>query len=80
MGLTKNKELRTANSIIDYIFRWLELQFSKKEHSESEEPIGMPVAAVSPLDAPICDNCGQLCVRVGTCYLCYGCGTSGGCS
>ena len=80
MGYTKNPELRTANSIIDYIFRWLELQFSERNISTPEEPIGTPVAVISPLDAPICDNCGQLCVRVGTCYLCYGCGTSGGCS
>ena len=80
MGYTKNPELRTANSIIDYIFRWLELQFSERNISTPEGPIGTPVAVISPLDAPICDNCGQLCVRVGTCYLCYGCGTSGGCS
>jgi len=31
-------------------------------------------------DAPICDNCGAITVRAGSCYLCYNCGQSQGCS
>lgn len=31
-------------------------------------------------DAPACDNCGAITVRAGTCYLCYNCGQSQGCS
>ncbi len=31
-------------------------------------------------DAPPCDNCGALTVRCGTCYRCYNCGNSMGCS
>ncbi|MFO0790659.1 MAG: vitamin B12-dependent ribonucleotide reductase [Pirellulales bacterium] len=31
-------------------------------------------------DAPACDNCGQITVRAGNCYLCYNCGSSMGCS
>lgn len=31
-------------------------------------------------DAPVCDNCGAICVRNGSCYLCYNCGQSMGCS
>jgi len=31
-------------------------------------------------DAPPCDVCGSICVRNGTCYRCYNCGNSMGCS
>ena len=31
-------------------------------------------------DAPSCDNCGNLTVRNGNCYLCHNCGNSMGCS
>jgi len=31
-------------------------------------------------DAPVCDICGSITVRNGTCYKCYNCGNSMGCS
>lgn len=31
-------------------------------------------------DAPVCDICGSITVRNGTCYRCYNCGNSMGCS
>jgi len=31
-------------------------------------------------DAPACDVCGSITVRNGTCYKCYNCGNSMGCS
>ena len=31
-------------------------------------------------DAPACDVCGSITVRNGTCYRCYNCGNSMGCS
>jgi ribonucleoside-diphosphate reductase alpha chain len=31
-------------------------------------------------DAPACDQCGALTVRCGTCYRCFNCGNSMGCS
>jgi len=31
-------------------------------------------------DAPSCDNCGNITVRNGNCYLCHNCGNSMGCS
>jgi hypothetical protein len=31
-------------------------------------------------DAPACDVCGSICVRNGTCYRCFNCGNSMGCS
>jgi ribonucleoside-diphosphate reductase alpha chain len=33
-----------------------------------------------PGDAPLCDNCGHITVRNGTCYKCLNCGSSLGCS
>jgi ribonucleotide reductase alpha subunit len=74
MGFTKNKDIKIAKSIVDYIFRWL------ANHFTTNIPVDVNSPSVGTLDAPICDNCGQLCVRVGSCYLCYGCGSSGGCS
>lgn len=75
-GFTTNPEIRIAHSIVDYIFRWL----AKRFQSEVAVPVIENKGGESSLDAPICDNCGSLCVRVGSCYLCYACGTSGGCS
>jgi ribonucleoside-diphosphate reductase alpha chain len=52
----------------------------------------IPIAADTPVhvqdrqfasfqsDAPACDNCGALTVRCGTCYRCFNCGNSMGCS
>jgi ribonucleoside-diphosphate reductase alpha chain len=31
-------------------------------------------------DAPLCDNCGHITIRNGTCFKCLNCGTSMGCS
>ncbi len=31
-------------------------------------------------DAPLCDNCGHITIRSGTCFKCLNCGTSLGCS
>jgi len=37
-------------------------------------------ASKFPGDAPLCDNCGHITIRNGTCYKCLNCGTSLGCS
>ena len=37
-------------------------------------------ASKFPGDAPICDNCGHITIRNGTCYKCLNCGNSLGCS
>jgi ribonucleoside-diphosphate reductase alpha chain len=85
MGYTKCPDVRIAKSIIDYIFRWMAKRFTPAdplppkpvEDDVLEEVHADPIRS---LDAPICDNCGELSVRVGTCYLCYCCGSTGGCS
>jgi len=83
MGFTKCAEVRSAKSIVDYIFRWLAQRFAPDVSlpvTTEIEKHDTDLAPIGTLDAPICDNCGELCVRVGTCYLCYSCGSSGGCS
>lgn len=67
-GWTPNPDIHMAKSIIDYIFRWLQKQFGNIDSNEVS------------IDAPACDQCGSIMLRVGTCYLCPVCGNSGGCS
>ncbi|HWE36608.1 MAG TPA: vitamin B12-dependent ribonucleotide reductase [Isosphaeraceae bacterium] len=59
------------------------------DHAEAlhhHAPSGSPDAARQEQfahfqsDAPACDNCGALTVRCGTCYRCFNCGNSMGCS
>jgi ribonucleoside-diphosphate reductase alpha chain len=53
-------------------------------HSKNEPPEGLADQdrqfAHFQCDAPSCDNCGALTVRCGTCYRCFNCGNSMGCS
>jgi ribonucleoside-diphosphate reductase alpha chain len=160
-GMTSNREIPFAKSVIDYIFCWLGCQFipgyadknlpnravspsSKKESSKNnatakelvektkgltkklaevksikgktstskasstnprvttlaDRAVAMVTAAVSDDgdksvkviqefnaqfqhfqdDAPACDVCGSITVRNGTCYKCFNCGNSMGCS
>jgi ribonucleoside-diphosphate reductase alpha chain len=65
-GWTKHPDIKMARSIIDYIFRWIQVTFKSPTH-------------VNTLDAPICEQCGAIMTLVGACYLCSICGTSGGC-
>jgi ribonucleoside-diphosphate reductase alpha chain len=95
-GFTKNTNIPIASSICDYIFRWMEQEFDKKEvekeeaeqdqrmalFSEYPELAFPTVAGGAPIesDAPLCDVCGSLTERNGTCYRCRNCGNSLGCS
>ncbi len=127
-GYTGNQEIPIAKSVLDYIFRWLELRFMKSTTEDSPddssaEPssgnsdapdlwsarsapdaqvsisdhyatgnAGQEAAArasrgkeerqvyISQADAPPCQVCGNIMVRSGTCYKCFNCGASSGCS
>lgn len=83
-GWTTNSEIRNAKSIIDYIFRWLALRFGSEALNNIPNPVSLAPEeepdVMPKMDSPICTNCGALTVRVGACFLCYSCGTSGGCS
>jgi ribonucleoside-diphosphate reductase alpha chain len=91
-GFTKNPDIPVAKSIVDYIFRWTNLQFGERQAELPFDGVpGEPTDAdkagkrETPFehfmaDAPACDNCGSITVRNGTCYRCFNCGNSMGCS
>jgi ribonucleoside-diphosphate reductase alpha chain len=95
-GWSGNPEIRQASSVLDYIFRWMELRFrsseKKFELASPIQPMDAPHAAspqVEPRiaesvptfsDAPSCKHCGSITTRNGSCYICTNCGSSSGCS
>lgn len=93
-GWTNNKDIRMASSLVDYIFRWLEIKFVKKEGvliSNLVPPALNDLATVEyvnsqvtppkkSIDTPLCTECGSLTTRNGTCYKCSNCGSTSGCS
>lgn len=88
-GYTGNPEIPLAQSIMDYIFRWLSLRFVAKAKipvvpPQTLLPNAPPTAqAANPLafsDAPPCVHCGCLTQRNGACFICVNCAESTGCS
>lgn len=95
-GWSGNPKIGYAKSLMDYLFRWLELRFLKGEqgilfdlrpglHASRQTSISGNVAeALSEIvgltDAPACKFCGSLMVRNGSCYRCMECGSTSGCS
>jgi len=91
-GWSGNPKIGYAKSLMDYLFRWLELRFLKGEqgilferHSSGEPQYeGSSTKALGQLvelgDAPTCQFCGSLMVRNGSCYRCLECGSTSGCS
>ena len=95
-GWSGNQKIGYAKSIVDYIFRWLELKFITGEQGELFRGLPIPTAAsaasnaTDPVealgeliqmgDSPACNICGSLMVRSGTCYRCGTCGSTSGCS
>ena len=92
-GWSGNPRIGYANSLTDYLFRWLELRFLKGEQGllfelpKPAQPQREVTSAVEGLgqvvelgDAPPCQFCGSLMVRNGSCYRCVECGSTSGCS
>ena len=105
-GFSSNPDIPMAKSIVDYIFRWLDLTFPEGEGAlppaqvalpqngnNGEEQIASPSLEEDKAgkrvdeqfehfsdDAPACDVCGAITVRNGSCYRCWNCGNSMGCS
>jgi ribonucleoside-diphosphate reductase alpha chain len=94
-GWTGNPDIGYAKSIMDYMFRWLQLRFLQGEQKKlfemparqaQAEPMrtGDVVQALGEIvelgDAPACIHCGSLMVRNGSCYRCMTCGGTSGCS
>ena len=95
-GWSGNPKIGYATSLMDYLFRWMELKFLKKEQGELFESRPVSIHAMPPPngkgevealgefvqfgDAPACHICGSLMVRSGTCDRCMTCGSTSGCS
>lgn len=93
-GWTGNPEIGFAKSIMDYIFRWLELRFLRGQqqnlferlHLEpGQEPKKEIISIVEMKDvladdSPACHYCGTIMTRNGSCYKCGNCGSTSGCS
>lgn len=89
-GFCTNKEIKLCTSVVDYIAHWLELTFMPlekplEEKSDAKPPPPKDVNHLNQfdhmmLDAPICDLCGSVTVRNGSCFRCMNCGISLGCS
>ncbi len=94
-GWTGNAQIGYAKSVMDYIFRWLELRFLSGEQLTqlSEGDVRASIGGESrpgnddclPVprdtgDAPTCIACGGLMKPSGTCYTCVNCGQTSGCS
>jgi ribonucleoside-diphosphate reductase alpha chain len=85
-GFTTNPDIQLTTSVIDYIFRWLELQFIDKEediednHYMEERTSYAPAPVKVSFDGPPCPHCGSITGKVGTCFLCRNCGETTGCS
>ena len=92
-GWSGNPKIGYAKSLTDYLFRWLELRFLKGEQGLLFElpKLAQPQREVTSVveglgqvvelgDAPVCQFCGSLMVRNGSCYRCMTCGSTSGCS
>ena len=94
-GWTGNAEIGYAKSIMDYLFRWMELRFlsgkqlslfgqGEGEISAGRELTPGPVDDSQFLndigDSPPCVACGGLMKPSGTCYTCVNCGQTSRCS
>jgi len=76
-GFTGNQDLPIAESIIDYVFRYLDKEFSI---APKVPELQLTPATTGNLDGPICDGCGNSMTRNGSCYKCGNCGKTSGCS
>jgi len=91
-GWSGNLKIGYAKSLMDHLFRWLELRFLKGEQgllferpgSSEMQHEGSSTKALAQVvelgDAPTCQFCGSLMVRNGSCYRCLECGSTSGCS
>ena len=122
-GWTRSPEIGHADSILDYLFRWMGSKYLIRDDSDAaagqtrlilDEEIRLADEAAGPapitpapaalsvredaaayqagapddprsafqnqLDAPPCAECGSIMVRSGSCFRCYNCGATSGCS
>ncbi|MEO6908208.1 MAG: vitamin B12-dependent ribonucleotide reductase, partial [Abditibacteriaceae bacterium] len=92
-GYTTNRDIPIAKSLMDYIFRWMDLKFKPNgDNGDEKYPVTTAEAVLPEVttalsdqmahlqsDAPPCTDCGTIMVRAGACYKCPNCGTTSGC-
>lgn len=81
-GFTGDTRIPIATSILDYIVRWLELEFLKPEQiDDTKTPSVATKASIQVIDLSgnPCRTCGGLTKRTGSCYTCTSCGDTTGC-
>ena len=81
-GWSDNKEIGYATSIVDYIFRYLEARFlgrTNKNQPDEKQDQAHLAYQVEESDAPLCQYCGIIMTRAGSCHTCSSCGTTSGC-
>lgn len=92
-GMTKNPRIRFANSLVDYIFRYLASKFLPEEGQENygikpekqDKQLELfqntqDKNNILVQDGPPCMNCGAIMERSGSCFRCPSCGSTSGCS
>lgn len=85
-GWTGIPEIGYAKSIMDYLFRWLELRFVSghqgslfTEVPSSRQPTIPSSRPTSEFgDSQTCRTCGSIMTRTGACYRCMNCGATDG--
>jgi ribonucleoside-diphosphate reductase alpha chain len=79
-GITTNKDIPVAKSIIDYVFSWIDIKFGSKKCIPCEKKVKMiPINTTTDTGIP-CSLCGGKTVKSGSCSVCVTCGTTTGCS
>jgi ribonucleoside-diphosphate reductase alpha chain len=84
-GFTSNPEIPQASSLVDYVFRWLELKFGAKQQATGNKQQGrgrrrpgsrFPVPGSSPdvSTGLLCPDCGAILVYAEGCLVCRKCG------
>lgn len=83
-GITDDAEVRMASSLLDYVFRRLELDYLSPEgavEASQETTDATPAPAhTDTTDGELCSSCGGPTMRTGSCHVCTSCGTASGCS
>lgn len=89
-GYTSNEKIPIASSIIDYIFRWLAIEFlseedwpiSLRQQSIPKDLDSTQVALPANIhksatynDSQVCVQCGAISVRIGDTFICENCGS-----
>jgi len=82
-GYSSNQEIGLTTSVLDYIFRWLEIEFPdgvrRGERTPSIEVEEVPSNRHRHVSGPPCSNCGSIMEPNGACHRCPTCGTTNGC-